>query len=103
MNTDGKSERPDTGEIRISPNVLYRELVDEAVLLDLKSQRYYGLDPVGNRLWQLVRERGRIGAVVRAMLEEYEIDEHQLREDFSGFLRQLEEAGLIELIEPAGP
>ncbi len=47
-------------EARISPDVLFRELAGEAVLLDLKSQRYFGLGEVGTRIWQLLDEQGEI-------------------------------------------
>ena len=86
-----------SGEIRIPPDVMFRELVDEAVILDLKSQRYYGLDLVGTRMWQLLAEHGRVDEVVRAMLDEFDVEEEQLREDVSTFLSKLEEQGLVEL------
>ncbi len=84
-------------EAKISPDVLFRELAGEAVLLDLKSQRYFGLDPVGTRIWQLLDERGRTEGVLQAMLDEFEVEEADLRRDIADFLRELEEAGLIEL------
>ena len=82
---------------RLSPNVLFRELSGEAVLLDLASERYYGLDEVGTRIFQLVDEHGRTDSVLQAMLEEYEVGETQLRQELGEFLRELAEVGLIEL------
>jgi hypothetical protein len=35
-----------------SPEVLVQELEGEAVLLNLASERYFGLDDVGTRIWQ---------------------------------------------------
>ncbi len=86
-----------SGEVRIPPDVMFRELVDEAVILDLKSQRYYGLDLVGTRLWQLLTEHGRVDDVVEAMLGEFDVDEGTLRQDIGTFLGRLEEQGLVEL------
>ena len=37
----------------ISPGVLFQEIGGEAVLLDLASERYFGLDDVGTRIRQL--------------------------------------------------
>ncbi len=85
---------------RISPDVLFRELVDESVLLDLKSQRYFGLDDVGTRIWQLVQELGSADKIVNAMLEEFDVDEARLRLDLGEFLDKLADADLIEF-EPA--
>ena len=84
-------------EARISPEVLFRELAGEAVLLDLKSQRYFGLDPVGTRIWQLLDEQRRTDSILATMLEEFDVEEAKLREDLDAFLDQLKDAGLIEL------
>ncbi len=90
-------------EARISPEVLYRELVDESVLLDLKSQRYFGLDEVGTRIWQLVSDLGNAEEVIHAMLDEFDVDETRLRRDLGEFFDKLADAGLIELGPAAGP
>ena len=37
------------------------------VLLDLESERYFGLDPVGTRIWALLGEGASIGAVVETL------------------------------------
>ena len=89
-------------EALISPEVLFRELAGEAVLLDLKSQRYFGLDPVGTRIWQLLDERRRTDGLLEAMLDEFDVEEAQLRQDLDAFLHQLTDAGLIELRPVAG-
>ena len=85
---------------KISPDVLFRELVGEAVLLDLKTQRYYGLDEVGTRIWQLLQEQGRTDAVLAALCAEYDVDEARLRRDLSVFIGELADAGLIVLSAP---
>ena len=78
-----------------SSDVLFRELDGEAVMLDLKSERYYGLDEVGTRIWQLVEEHGDVQAVIEQMLLEYEVEEDQLRADLKDLFASLMEAGLI--------
>ena len=87
-------------EARLSPDVLFRELAGEAVLLDLKSQRYFGLDEVGTRVWQLLGEEVRLEAVRETMLAEFEVDEAQLTRELEVFVDELAEAGLIELERP---
>lgn len=87
-------------EARLSTDVLFRELTGEAVLLDLSSQRYFGLDEIGTRIWQLLGEHGRTDAVYEAMLEEFDVGEAQLRRELDGFVQELAKAGLIELEHP---
>lgn len=83
--------------VTLSPEVLFRELDGEAVMLDLETERYYGLDEVGTRIWQLFAENGETEAVIAQMLAEYEVDEERLREDLAVLLGELAEAGLIHV------
>ena len=40
-----------TAEVRANDEVLFQELHGEGVLLNLKTGVYFGLDPVGARIW----------------------------------------------------
>jgi len=88
-----------TNKVEISAEVLCQEVNGETVLLDLKSEAYFGLDKTGTRIWQLIREKGHLQAAFDAMLAEYDVDETQLRTDFSDLLNRLSEAGLVSLPE----
>lgn len=81
--------------LKISPDVLFRELEGEAVLLDLKSQQYFGLDAVGTRIWQELAASGRPRVVVDKLLQEFDVPRERLEEDVEIFLSRLEEVGLI--------
>lgn len=80
-----------------SPDVLFRELEGEAVMLDLGSERYYGLDEVGARIWQLLEVHHNAETVVNQMLAEYEVGEEQLRSDVAQLIADLAEAGLVTI------
>jgi coenzyme PQQ synthesis protein D (PqqD) len=57
---------------RVSDDVVTRELDGEAIILNLASGVYFGLDPVGTRMWQLIAERARLQDVLDAVREEYD-------------------------------
>jgi hypothetical protein len=82
-------------QIKLSPDVLYQELIDEAVLLNLTSEQYFGLDPVGTRIWQLLEENGDSEYVIAQMLQEYDVEEATLRCDLAAFIEKLSAAGLV--------
>ena len=82
--------------IKLSSEVLYQELKDEAVLLDLASEQYFGLDSVGTRIWQLLTDNGDTEYVISQMLQEYDVDEATLRCDVAAFIEKLDAAGLIK-------
>ena len=78
-----------------APDVLHQPLGDEAVFLNLNDDRYYGIDDVGARIWQMLVDSGDAELVVQQMLAEYDVDETILRADVTKFVAELEQAGLI--------
>lgn len=69
---------------------------DETVLLHLVSGTYFGLDPVGTRIWQALTE-GRLACDAAASIaEEYGQPLAQVEEDAAAFLSELAEQGLLE-------
>jgi len=46
--------------VEIGETVLYQQVRDEIVLLDMQKQRCYGLDPVGADMWHALMQHGRV-------------------------------------------
>ena len=86
-----------TQTIEISSEVLTQEVGGETVILDLKTESYFGLDEVGTRIWQLLQEQEGIQTITAAMLNEYDVEEDQLEKDIQSLLTQLDNAGIITL------
>jgi hypothetical protein len=80
----------------ISEDVVFRDLAGEAVILNLASGTYFGLDPVGTRIWHLIGELGSPGKIVEALLSEYEVDEKQVRRDVDDLIEKLIAKGLVK-------
>jgi hypothetical protein len=80
---------------RMSDAVVFRELDGEAVLLNLDSGLYFGLDAIGTRIWQLVGERGRLEPVVQTLLQEYDVPADVLQADVERLIGRLVENGLL--------
>lgn len=83
--------------LTVSDDVLFRELDTEAVLLNLKTGVYFGLNPVGTRAWQLFAEHHVLARVVDLMLDEFEVERDVLEQDLLDLSRQLVDAGLCEV------
>ncbi len=83
--------------VTLSPDVLFRELAGESVLLDLDGEQYFGLDEVGTRVWTLLEEGKTMTEVVAQILSEYDVTEITLRRDLAALLDQLVEANLVRL------
>lgn len=81
----------------IRDEVVFREVGGETVLLNLKTGTYFGLDPVGTRVWQLLGNHGSLAQVLEVMLGEYDIDLECLEHDLLELCSQLCANGLGEL------
>ena len=87
--------------VAVSPEVMLQEVGGEAVLLDLKSESYFGLDEVGTRIWRLVEDDGRLKVVHAKLLDEYDVEPARLEDDLKELIGRLAEAGLVN-VEFAG-
>lgn len=81
----------------IPTHVMSRQVGDETVILDLGSGTYFGLDPVGARIWQLLAEGSQLEDVVTTLLGEFDVAEGRLRDDTRKLVDELITRGLIEV------
>ena len=79
----------------VSPRVLCQEVAGEAVLLDLETEKYFGLNTVGLRVWQLLQRSGDPGEIFRTLASEYSVDPDTLAADLQDLLQRLRQAGLV--------
>jgi hypothetical protein len=77
---------------------LVRFLDKESVLLNIQTERYFGLDETGTRMWQLVTAAPRVEAAYRQLLDEYDVGEELLRANLTELLERLVENGLLEVV-----
>lgn len=81
--------------VRIQDDVLFQELQGEAVLLNLTTGVYLGLDQIGTRVWQVLQEDGELNRVMEVMLQEYDVTQEKLAEDLLNLVGQMEKQGLL--------
>ena len=80
-----------------SDEVLFQEVGGESVLLDLSSECYFGLDPVGTRIWKLLSADANLKSAYDTLCEEYEVEPERLRTDLLDLVAKLAEAGLVQV------
>lgn len=83
--------------VTVPSHVLIRFLDKEAVILNIETERYFGLDETGTRMWQLVTAAPNVDTAYRQLLDEYDVQDEQLRQDLVELLGQLAENGLIQV------
>jgi hypothetical protein len=87
---------------RKNPNFVFRQIADEFVLVPIHHdvadmEAIYTLDGVGARIWELLDGERDGQAVLRQIVEEYDVERETARADLIEFLEQL---GTVEAIEP---
>jgi hypothetical protein len=80
---------------RVPDHVMVRKLAGEAVLLNLDSEMYYGLDDVGLRMWTLLTTLPTRDAVLTALQREYGVPRDTLRHDLEALVTDLLAHGLL--------
>lgn len=83
--------------IRRSDRQLWCPLQAETAILNTASGIYYGLDPVGARVWELLDAPISLAAINGALVTEFDVAPQRAEEDLRRFLGELAEAGLVEI------
>ena len=85
------------GRVTIPQDVLLSGVEGESVLLNLESERYFGLDEVGTRMFSVLTESNSIQAAYEVLLDEYNVDAKSLRSDLISLINDLVAQGLMEI------
>lgn len=82
----------------VPQHVLVRILDRESVLLNLETEKYFGLDETGTRMWQLVTTAPNIDAAYGQLLAEFDVEPELLRTNLLDLLGRLVENGLLQVL-----
>lgn len=83
--------------VQIGDDAIFRELGDEAVVLNLASGMYFGLNVVALRMWQLIDRFGSLQAVRDAVLSEFDVDAETATRDVTSLVGELSARGLVKI------
>jgi Coenzyme PQQ synthesis protein D (PqqD) len=83
--------------VSVPTDVMVQEVAGESVLLNLKSERYFGLDDMGTCMWRSLTTAPSIQATYEQILNDYDVDAAQLRRDLNDLVENLVAHGLVEI------
>jgi len=78
--------------------VLIRHLDGESVLLNLETEKYFGLDGTGTRMWEIATRALSVEAAYEKLAEEFDVEPEVLRNHLAELLGQLVENGLLKVM-----
>jgi hypothetical protein len=83
--------------IQVAPDVVFRVLDGQAVLLNLKTGVYFGLNEMGTDIWNNLVENGSLEAAYQRILKEYDVEPELAARDLLRITTELLDKGLVSL------
>jgi len=81
--------------LSIPDTTLVREFDDECVLLNLKTESYFGLNATGTFIWRQIAAGRSLGDISRMLVEEFEVEPATASSDLHSLVEELFENELI--------
>jgi hypothetical protein len=85
--------------IKRADDLVSCDLEEETALMSVDQGQYYGLDPIGSRIWALLEQARRVSDLCALLLEEFEVEPSQCEHDVLAFLHDLAQDHLIMVMD----
>ena len=80
----------------ISDDVVSCDLDGEAAILNIESGIYYGLDPIGAKIWNSLKNPCKLVDLVEMITSEYDVEEERCKKDLFELVNDLIDNGLVK-------
>ena len=87
----------DNGCITRKDSVLFSDVEESIMMMDIEKGSYYNLDGPAARIWELLETPRRVGELCEMLRTEYEVDEGTCRADVTEFIDHLRQLDLIDV------
>lgn len=79
----------------IPERIVYKKVGEEMVLLDFERGIYYGLNPVGARVWELLTEGKSTDEIIDLLTDEFDVQRTDAKDDVMALVDDLAANGLV--------
>jgi hypothetical protein len=83
--------------IQRSKDAVYSTIDTETVMISIPKGKYYSMEEVGSRIWQLLKKEIPVYELCRILCEEFDIEKDQCQKDVVDFLNRLAGENLVEV------
>ena len=83
--------------VRIPDHVVFRDMVQETVLLNIKTGHYHGIDRIGARFFEVMCSGLPLSGAASELADEFRQPIERIEQDLASFSETLMTLGLIEL------
>lgn len=75
--------------IQRNDSVIFSDIDDQVVMMDLDSGDYFELNTVGTRIWELLETPTTVNGLVKTLLSEFDIAEDVCRPETEDFIHKM--------------
>ena len=79
--------------------IIFSDMDDEMVMMSIDKGEYYGVNPVGRRIWELLASPGPVAGICDTLCREYNVTEEQCNREVLDFLNHLLEKEVIKIVD----
>lgn len=81
--------------IKRNPGLVSSEIDSERIMMNVQTGEYFGLDSVGNRIWELIENPIRLSNLIEILINEFDVTQEQCETDTMEFIKQLLDKELV--------
>ena len=89
---------PDTVVVQVD-KLIASDLDGETVMMSVQNGKYYGLDRIGSRIWALMDTPLCVSELCDILIEEYQVEPDDCRQDVLDLLNELEKHSLVKVFD----
>ena len=83
--------------VKHAVGIVSADMDGEKVMMNIEKGKYYGLDCIGSRIWELLEGPNTVRKVVGTLLKEYNVEEKNCQQDVLAFISKLYAQGLVDI------
>lgn len=81
-----------------SEALLFNNLGEDVVMMDIEEGAYYGLEGVAARIWEFAETPVSVGSLCDKLTGEYEVSPEKCREEVAAFLGDLLNRNIVQIV-----
>lgn len=81
-----------------TPDMIASDIDGEVVMMSVSGGKYYGMDSIGSRAWELLDRPRKVSELCDLLCEEFDVEQEQCVQDVLAFLGELAGKNIIEAV-----
>lgn len=79
------------------PEVISGKLEDQIVMMDIEKGKYFSMNPVASRIWELLEKPLSVKELCGRLLVEFDVDKKRCLQEVQELIDKLTELNLLEI------